>query len=45
MFIHSLLEEFYLILTKFSPQKHSIGSHFLLPSTSTPLHPRSGLPG
>ncbi|MBA0715986.1 hypothetical protein Golax_014856, partial [Gossypium laxum] len=30
---HSLLEEPYLTLTKFSPQKHSNGSHFLLPST------------
>ncbi|MBA0618452.1 hypothetical protein Godav_027795, partial [Gossypium davidsonii] len=32
-FTHSFLEEPYLTLTKFSPQKHSNGSHFLLPST------------
>ncbi|KAH1032130.1 hypothetical protein J1N35_044304, partial [Gossypium stocksii] len=32
-FTHSLLEEPYLNLTKFSYQKHSKGSHFLFPST------------
>ncbi|MBA0809163.1 hypothetical protein Gohar_024835, partial [Gossypium harknessii] len=32
-FTHSLLEEPQFTLTNFSPQKHSNGSHFLLPST------------
>ncbi|KAB2070336.1 hypothetical protein ES319_A08G149300v1, partial [Gossypium barbadense] len=32
-FTYSLLVKPYFTLIKISPQKHSIGSHFLLPST------------
>ncbi|TYI15102.1 hypothetical protein ES332_A08G164200v1 [Gossypium tomentosum] len=34
-FTYSSLVKPYFTLIKISPQKHSIGSHFLLPSTPT----------